>query len=110
MRFEELYARRQRRAITMVEAGEMLGVTERTLYIGRYSNWGHTLIPPYSSEARGRSERTFPTLQDRLPNEVVLAGLTTMAAANRYLAEPFLLAYNQRFAVSAAETGSTFIP
>ena len=30
MRFEELYERRQRRELTMVEAAEILGVTERT--------------------------------------------------------------------------------
>ncbi len=71
---------------------------------------GITLIPAYSPEARGRSERAFRTLQDGLPKEVALAGLTTMVEANRYLAEPVLPAYNQRFAVSAAETGTAFIP
>ena len=55
---------------------------------------GITLIPAYSLEARGRSERVFRTLQDRLPKELALAEITTMAAANRYLAEQFLPAYN----------------
>ena len=38
MRFEELYERRQQRSLTMAEAGEMLGVTERTFrrWSGRY--------------------------------------------------------------------------
>jgi hypothetical protein len=71
---------------------------------------GLTLIPAYSPEARGRSERAFRTLQDRLPKELALAGITEMAAANRYLAERFLPAYNQRFAVSAPEVGTAFIP
>ena len=44
---------------------------------------GVTLLPAYSPEARGRSERAFRTLQDRLPNELALAGITEMAAANR---------------------------
>jgi len=51
---------------------------------------GITLIPAYSPEARGRSERAFRTLQDRLPKELALAGITEMAAANRYLPEQFL--------------------
>ncbi len=42
-------------------------------------------IPAYSPEARGRSERAFGTLQDRLPKELALAGITTVEAANRFL-------------------------
>src|SRR3990167_8340732 len=71
---------------------------------------GVTLIPAYSPEARGRSERAFRTLQDRLPKELALAGITEMAAANQYLAEQFLPAYTPRFAVPASETGTAFIP
>jgi len=71
---------------------------------------GITLIPAYSPEARGRSERVFRTLQDRLPKELALAGITDMAAANQYLAEQFLPAYNRRFAVSAVEPGTAFVP
>jgi len=71
---------------------------------------GITLIPAYSPEARGRSERVFRTLQDRVPKALALAGITEMAAANRYLAERFLPAYNQRFAVPAAEAGTAFVP
>jgi hypothetical protein len=71
---------------------------------------GVTLIPAYSPEARGRSERAFRTLQDRLPKELALAGITEMAAANQYVATRFLPAYNQRFAVPAPEAGTAFIP
>ena len=49
-----------------------------------------TRIPAYAPEARGRSERAFRTMQDRLPNELALAGITEMAAANRYLPEQVL--------------------
>jgi hypothetical protein len=69
-----------------------------------------TLIPAYSPEARGRSERAFRTLQDRLPNELALAGITEMAAANRYLTEHFLPQHNTRFMVGATEPGTAFIP
>ena len=71
---------------------------------------GVTLIPAYSPEARGRSERVFRTLQDRLPTELALAGITEMAAANRYRTERFLPQYNDRFMVRATEPGTAFIP
>ena len=71
---------------------------------------GIALIPAYSPEARGRSERVFRTLQDRLPKDLARAGITERAAANRYLVERFLPAYNRRFAVSAAEVGTAFVP
>ena len=71
---------------------------------------GITLLPAYSPEARGRSARAFRTLQDRLPQEGGLAGITDIVAAHRYLATPFLPAYNRRFAVPATEPGTAFVP
>ena len=71
---------------------------------------GITLIPAYSPEARGRSERAFRTLQDRLPKELALAGITDMVAANRHLTEQFLPQHNARFRVGATEPGTAFIP
>lgn len=67
-------------------------------------------IPAYSPEARGRCERIFRTLQDRLPKELALAGIVEVQAANRFIADIFLPAYNARFAVAAAEPGSAFVP
>ena len=55
-------------------------------------------IPAYSPEARGRSERMFGTLQDRLPKELALAGVTDIAAANRFIREVYLPEHNARFA------------
>ena len=71
---------------------------------------GITLIPAYSPEARGRSERMFRTLQERLPKELHLANITDMAAANQFLAEQFLPAFNQRFTVQPEEPGTAFVP
>lgn len=71
---------------------------------------GIELIPAYSPEARGRSERMFGTLQGRLPQELRLAGVTDMEAANRFLAETFLPEHNQRFREKPAEDGRVFIP
>ncbi len=67
-------------------------------------------IPAYSPEARGRSERMFGTLQDRLPKELRLAGITTLEAANRFIAEVYLPAHNARFAVKPTQPGSAFVP
>lgn len=67
-------------------------------------------IAAYSPEARGRSERAFRTLQDRLPKELALAGITTVAAANVYLRESYVVEHNARFAVAAEQAGSAFVP
>lgn len=71
---------------------------------------GIELIAAYSPEARGRSERMFGTLQGRLPQELRLAGITDMAAANRFLAERFLPEHNRRFREAPAEESTAFVP
>lgn len=68
-------------------------------------------IAAYSPQARGRCERAFRTLQDRLPKELALAGIAGgVAAANRFLRERYLPAHNARFAVEPAESASAFVP
>jgi hypothetical protein len=52
----------------------------------------------------------FGTLQKRLPQELRLAGIAEIEAANRYLRDVYLPEHNRRFAVAAAEPGSAFIP
>ena len=66
-------------------------------------------IAAYSPQARGRSERAFHTLQDRLVKELALAGIATMETANRFLKDVYVPAHNARFAVPAGETGSAFV-
>ncbi len=79
--------------------------------VGRALNQlGIEMIAAYSPEARGRSERAFGTLQDRLPKELRLAGITTMEAANRFLGEVYLPAHNARFAAPPEQPGSAFVP
>ncbi len=68
------------------------------------------MIAAYSPEARGRSERAFGTHQGRLPQEQKLTGITTMAAANQYLSEVYLPAFNAEFMHPAREEGSAFVP
>src|SRR5205085_4132298 len=67
-------------------------------------------IAAYSPQARGRCERMFATLQDRLPKELRLAGITTIEAANRFIREIYLAAHNARFATAPAEPGCAFVP
>lgn len=71
---------------------------------------GITMIPAYSPEARGRSERAFGTHQGRLPQELAAAGLTEMAAANAYVRDVYLPAFNAEFAHPSREVGSAFVP
>ena len=71
---------------------------------------GIDMIPAYSPEARGRSERVFGTLQARLPKELVDAGIGDAGQANRFLKRRFLPAYNREFMVPPAEPGSAFVP
>ena len=68
------------------------------------------MIPAYSPEARGRSERMFRTHPGRLPQELAAAGITEMAEANRYLAEVYRAAFNVAFLQPALEEGSAFVP
>jgi hypothetical protein len=64
----------------------------------------------HSPQARGRSERVNHTLQDRLVNELRLAGIRSVSAANRYLVERFLPDYNARFGRAPADPASAFVP
>lgn len=70
---------------------------------------GITSIPSNSPQGRGRVERLWGTLQDRLVSELRIAGVQTIAQANQILAE-FLPRYNRRFMVPAAQPGSAYRP
>jgi transposase InsO family protein len=67
-------------------------------------------IPAYSPQARGRSERLNRTFQDRLVNELRLAGITTLSAANRYLVDQFVPRHNATFARAPRDPASAFVP
>jgi transposase len=70
---------------------------------------GVRMIPAYSPQARGRSERSFGTWQGRLPQELRLHGITTVEAANRFLREHYMDEFNGRFQVAAAQRGTAFL-
>lgn len=68
------------------------------------------MIPAYSPQARGRSERNFGTWQGRLPQELRLRGITTVEAANRFLRESYIAELNGKFSIAAAQPESAFVP
>ena len=71
---------------------------------------GIRMIPAYSPQARGRSERSFGTWQGRLPQELRLHKIGGVEAANVFLRERYIAEFNQRFQVAAAQRGSAFLP
>ena len=71
---------------------------------------GIEMIPAYSPQARGRSERLFGTWQGRLPNELKLHGITTIPDANQYIQESFLPWYNKNLSVEPEQKVSAFTP
>ena len=91
------------------KAGEPVD-RERLTQVGRaLDRLGIEHIPAYSPEARGRSERMFGTLQDRLPKELKLAGMRDVENANRFIREVYLPAHNARFAKPPALAESAFV-
>jgi transposase len=71
---------------------------------------GIQMIPAYSPQARGRSERNFGTWQGRLPQELRLHGIDSVEKANQFLRDHYIAEFNRRFQVRAAERGTAFLP
>jgi len=108
--FCALYTDRGSHYWTTPEAGGKVDKVNLTQFGAAMKRFGIDMIPAYSPEARGRSERAFATHQARLPKELALAGITDMAAANRYLEESYRPAFNREFSHPAREEGSAFVP
>jgi transposase len=70
---------------------------------------GIRMIPAYSPQARGRSERSFGTWQGRLPQELRLHKIASLEAANIFLREHYIAEFNRSFQVAAAQRGSAFL-
>src|SRR6202045_3776731 len=92
------------------KAGEAVDHSRLTQVGRALRELGIQMIPAYSPQARGRSERNFSTWQGRLPQELRLAGCTTLEAANRFLREHYVAEFNRRFQVQPEQTGSAFVP
>jgi len=66
------------------------------------------MIPAYSPQARGRSERSFGTWQGRRPQELRLAGIDTLEKANEFLSGQYVAKFNEKFQAAAKEKGTAF--
>lgn len=105
--FCALYSDRAGHFFVTPKAGEV--DKYRLTQVGRaLKELGVQMIPAYSPQARGRSERSFGTWQGRLPQELRLAGISTLEAANQFLSEHYRAEFNRQFTVPAAEKGSAF--
>src|SRR6202008_1715651 len=103
--FCALYSDRGSHFFVTRKAGERVD-PHRLTQVGRaMKELGVQMIPAYSPQARGRCERSFGTWQNRLPQELRLAGITTLDTANAFLREHYIAEFNGRFAKPATEKG-----
>ena len=106
--FCALYSDRASHFFVTPKSGEPVDKS-RVTQVGRaLKELGVQMIPAYSPQARGRSERSFGTWQARLPQELRLAGIATVEEANGFLRERYIAEFNHQFAVKAAERGTAF--
>jgi transposase len=106
--FCALYSDRGSHFFVTPKAGEPVD-KHRLTQVGRaMKELGVQMIAAYSPQARGRSERSFGTWQGRLPQELRIAGITTLEGANRFLRERYIAEFNTKFTVKAAEKGTAF--
>lgn len=106
--FCALYSDRGSHFFVTAKAGEKVD-KHRLTQVGRaLKELGVQMIAAYSPQARGRGERNFGTWQGRLPQELRLAGITTLEAANAFLRERYIAEFNEKFTVTAAEKGTAF--
>jgi transposase len=108
--FCELYTDRGGHYFYTPKAGEPVSKSVATQVGRALSQLGISHIAAYSPQARGRSERAFGTLQDRLPKELRLAGMTTLGTANQWIAQTYIAAHNAAFAVTPEQEGTAFVP
>lgn len=108
--FSSLYTDRGSHYWHTPEAGGKVDKVNLTQFGRAMKHLGIEMIPAYSPEARGRSERAFATHQGRLPQELAALGIATLEAANRYLEEVYRPAFNAEFQQPAREEGSAFVP
>ena len=106
--FCALYSDRGSHFFVTPKAGERVD-KQRLTQVGRaLKELGVQMIPAYSPQARGRSERSFGTWQGRLPQELRLAEVNTVEQANRFLRQGYIPEFNKKFTVAAAQKGTAF--
>lgn len=108
--FCSFYSDRGSHYWTTPKAGGKVDTVNLTQFGHALQQLSISMIAAYSPEARGRSERAFRTHQERLPKELLKAGITTMEEANHYINNHYMPAFNKEFMVKSIEDGSAFIP
>jgi transposase len=106
--FCALYSDRGSHFFVTRKEGERVDKTRPTQVGRAMKELGIQMIPAYSPQARGRSERNFGTWQGRLPQELRLAGVSTLAGANQFLREQYIAEFNRKFQVEAAGKETAF--
>lgn len=106
--FCALYSDRASHFFVTPKAGEAVDKSRLTQVGRALKELGIRMIPAYSPQARGRSERSFGTWQGRLPQELRLAGITEVDEANRFLRDHYIGRFNTQFMVAAAQPGTAF--
>jgi len=108
--FSSLYTDRGSHYWFTPEEGGKVSKTKLTQFGRAMQQLNIEMIPAYSPEARGRSERMFRTHQGRLPRELAAHNITTIDAANLYLKKIYQPAFNKEFRQEQLEEGSAFVP
>ena len=107
--FCSLYSDRAGHFFVTPKRGERVDPSHPTQVGRALQELGVKMIPAYSPQARGRSERNFGTWQGRLPQELRLRGITNPDQANEFLRTEYIAELNRKFAVAAPEKGSAFV-
>ena len=108
--FSSVYSDRASHFFKTPKAGQPVDTRDVTQVGRAMRDLGIRMIPAYSPQARGRSERSFRTWQGRLPQELRVSRIQTLEEANTFLQQTYVAEFNSKFAVAAAEAGTAFMP
>ena len=104
-----MYSDRAGHFFVTLKRGERVDATRPTQVGRALQELGVKMIPAYSPQARGRSERNFGTWQGRLPQELRVRDIKALAPANEFLRDEWIPEFNRKFAVAAAQKGTAFV-
>jgi len=108
--FCALYSDRASHFFQTPKAGDVVDRQQLTQVGRALAELKIEMIPAYSPQARGRSERNFGTWQGRLPQELAFKGIKEVEQANQFLRQSYIAEFNRKFSVAAAQSGNAFLP
>ena len=90
---------------------QLSGCTKKVTQFGKIvEQLGIDMFPAQSPQAKGRIERSWNTLQSRLPVELKMRGITSMEKANLFFEKEYINLFNEQFSVEPKESYSAFVP